>query len=225
MAMIFVTATDTSVGKTYAVSSILKSLGNRGVLPGVCKPIETGVSGDAGEDTSKLFEICSRYNRRFSSMTPEDICIYSFSLPSAPFCADTERVIDIDELLVGISSLESSCDLLVVEGAGGLMVPITEDFFMIDLIESLDTPALLVTPSKLGCINQTLLSIEAMERRGIDYEWCVNIYEDSDSFDMVTRPFYDRVFPSWWSLENGLECYIDTRLEAISLSTPPVTDG
>ena len=84
------------------------------------------------------------------------------------------------------------------------MVPITKDYMMIDLIKELDIKALLVTPSRLGCINDTLLSMEALNARSINFDWCVNVYEDIESFDEVTKPYYDAVFPEWWSVDEGL---------------------
>jgi len=97
---------------------------------------------------------------------------------------------------------------LIIEGAGGLMVPIKRDYMMIDLIEELGAKTLLITPSNLGCINDTMLSIEALERRGIDFDWCVNLYRDRDDFNRVTAPFYNSHFDSWWLLDEGLDNFI-----------------
>jgi len=88
------------------------------------------------------------------------------------------------------------------------MVPITKDFFMIDLIQKLDIKTLLVTPSRLGCINDTLLSIEALKTREIDFDWCVNVHEDRDSFEEVTQPYYDAVFEGWWRVDEKLNAFI-----------------
>jgi dethiobiotin synthetase len=76
---------------------------------------------------------------------------------------------------------------------------------MIDLIKELDAKTLLITPSKLGCINDTLLSIEALKNRKIDFSWCVNLFEDIDEFDEVTKPFYDEYFDEWWKLEDEVD--------------------
>ncbi len=86
------------------------------------------------------------------------------------------------------------CDLLVIEGAGGLMVPVLEDLFMIDLIKIFEAKAVLIAPSKLGCINDILLSIEALKNRKIDFEWYINLYQDKDSFDEVSKPFLEKQF-------------------------------
>ena len=90
------------------------------------------------------------------------------------------------------------------------MVPVTKDFMMIDLAKKLKAKVLLVTPSRLGCINDTLLSMEALRSRDMAFEWCVNLFEDRESFSEVTQPFYDEVFPDCWSVETGIKRFIST---------------
>ncbi len=74
------------------------------------------------------------------------------------------------------------------------MVPLKKDIFMIDLINIFDSQAFLITPSKLGCINDTLLSIEALKNRNIDFEFFINLYKDEDSFEKVSKPFLIEYF-------------------------------
>jgi dethiobiotin synthetase len=81
---------------------------------------------------------------------------------------------------------------------------------MVDLISIFDAKALLVTPSGLGCINETLLSIEALKAKELDFDWCVNLYEEFDSFTKVTKPYYDEMLPEWWSVQNRLPIYTKT---------------
>ena len=66
--------------------------------------------------------------------------------------------------------------------------------FMIDLIKEFDCKTFLITPSKLGCINDTLLSIEALKNRKIDFEFFINLYQDINSFDKVSKPFLEDFF-------------------------------
>ncbi|HHD72523.1 MAG TPA: dethiobiotin synthase, partial [Epsilonproteobacteria bacterium] len=160
MQTLFVTATGTDVGKTYTTLQLIQAFSRRKLRIGICKPIETGVV-DTPVDATVLLKTCQSVNPAFESLTPTDITAYTFSLPAAPFCADTQQIIRIGTILEKIDELAQSCDLLIVEGAGGLMVPITRDFMMIDLAKKLNAKILLVTPSRLGCINETLLSIEA----------------------------------------------------------------
>jgi len=205
---LFVTATGTNVGKTYTTLQLIQSFSAHNIRVGVCKPIETGVI-DAPLDAKILLEACQRVNSAFATLAPTDITAYTFTLPAAPFSADTEQTIKIEKILEKIDELSGLCDLLIVEGAGGLMVPITRDYMMIDLAKELNSKVLLVAPSRLGCINDTLLSIEALDSREIDFDWCVNLYEDREDFSEVTQPFYDAAYPEWWSVQEGLEKYVD----------------
>ncbi len=204
MQKLFITATGTNVGKTHTTLRLIEKLSQKGIKVGVCKPIETGVV-NMPVDAVALLSTAKLYNSDFLPLSPKDITAYTFPLPAAPFCADTNRNIDIYKIIDKIDELSKLCDLLIIEGAGGLMVPITDKFMMIDLIKIINAKAILVAPSRLGAINDTLLSMEALDSREIDFDWCVNIYEDIDSFDLVTKPFYDSKFPDWMSLEGLIE--------------------
>jgi dethiobiotin synthetase len=201
---LFVTATNTNIGKTYTTIKLIETFAKQGVLVGVCKPIETGVTTEP-LDAKLLLETAQKYNDNFKTLTPIDITSYTFKLPAAPFCADHKKTIKIEKIVEKIEELKSLCDLLIIEGAGGLMVPITADYKMIDLIQELNCQTLLVTPSKLGSINDTLLSIEALKSKNISFDWAVNLHEDKNEFKEVTQPFYDKAFPEWWSLDEKLE--------------------
>jgi len=205
MKTLFVTATNTNVGKTYTTLKLIESFSRQGIVVGVCKPIETGVVTEP-LDAKLLLEAVQKHNPKFKNLKPKDITAYTFELPAAPFCADHDKIIKIEVIKNKISELQKLCDLLIIEGAGGLMVPITKEYKMIDidLAKDLNLKTLLVTPSKLGCINDTLLSIEALKNHNISFDWCVNVFEDKDTFEEVTQPYYDAVFEGWWSLENGL---------------------
>ena len=205
---LFITATGTNVGKTHTTLKLIEALSMQGLNVGVFKPIETGVI-DTALDATILLKACQKVNKHFLNFKPTDITAYTFPLPAAPFCADTKQVIQIEKILEKYHALSQLCDILLVEGAGGLMVPITKEYMMIDLIKELNIKTLLVTPSRLGCINDTLLSIEALTSREIDFDWCVNLYEDRDSFQKVTQPYYDAVFDGWWSVEEGLFTFIE----------------
>jgi len=204
---LFITATGTNVGKTYTTLKLIEAFAKQGIKVGVFKPIETGVE-DEPMDAKRLLEACKKINPAFQNLTPSNITAYTFSLPAAPFCADVNKEIVLEKIIEKYHELSGLCDLLLVEGAGGLMVPIRSDLMMIDLAQKLEANVLLVTPSRLGCINDTLLSMEALKSRNVAFDWCVNIYEDREDFEKVTKPFYDEVFPEWWSVEGGLEQYL-----------------
>lgn len=192
---IFITATDTGVGKTYTTTRLLQIAYEMGYKPGCIKPIETGVLSSP-EDGTKLLRKCQDLNQNLKNITIEDIVPYQFSLPAAPYVAKGATLIKKEYIAQKIKKLQNLCDVLFIEGAGGLMVPIEKDFFMIDLIRFLDAKALLVTPSALGCINQTLLSLQALKNKNIPHTWYVNLYKDKESFFKVTYPFYKDYFGS-----------------------------
>ena len=217
MQSLFITATGTNVGKTYTTLALIEAFASRGLRVGVFKPIETGVAYTP-PDATILLEACQKVNKDFRSFSPNDVTAYTFPLPAAPFCADKEGVIDLHHIFSKYEELSKKCDLLLIEGAGGLMVPITKESMMIHLIKELDAKTLLVTPSRLGCINDTLLSIMALEHFGIDYDWCVNLHEEKELFEKTTKPYYDAVFPHWWEIDKGVENYIDTLLQNQSIN-------
>ena len=189
---LFITATNTDVGKTYACEQFLKYYSKKGLKVGYFKPLETGVTS-LPPDGNKMLNLVKKLNPSFD-VSINDVVPYQFELPAAPYVSKGQTKIDINFLKKKKEELESLCDILIIEGAGGLMVPIEEDFFMIDLIKEFKTKAILITPSKLGCINDILLSQEALKNRDIDFDWYINLYEDKDDFEKVSKPFLHSYF-------------------------------
>jgi len=206
MQTLFITATGTNVGKTHTTLKLIDALASQGRKVGVFKPIETGVTGTA-PDAALLLQACQKTNEEFKAFSAKDITAYTFSLPAAPFCADRDHLINLQHVIDKHEELSQYCDILLVEGAGGLLVPLTKEYMMINLIKDLNAKTLLVTPSRLGCINDTLLSMLALQTVDINFDWCVNLYEDKESFKEVTQPYYDAVFPEWWSADEGLHTF------------------
>jgi len=184
---LFITATNTDVGKTYACEKFLRYFAKQGLKVGYFKPCETGVI-DKPIDGSKMLELTKQLNPSFD-VSIKDVVPYQFKLPAAPYVAKENTTISVDYIKEKKEYLQSLCDILIIEGAGGLMVPIEKDLFIIDLIKELSSKAILITPSKLGCINDTLLSINALKAKNIDFEFYINLYEDIDTFDKVSKPF------------------------------------
>lgn len=184
---LFISATNTDVGKTYACEKFLNYFAKAGLKVGYFKPFETGVV-DSPIDGSKMLELAKKLNPTFN-VTINDVVPYQFELPAAPYVAKGNTIIDIDFLKEKKKYLEQFCDVLIIEGAGGLMVPIEKDLFIIDLIKEFNCEAILITPSKLGCINDTLLSINALKAKNIDFDFYINLYHDINSFEKVSKPF------------------------------------
>ena len=192
MKTLFITATNTDIGKTYACEKLLKYYAKQGIKVGYFKPLETGVE-NLPLDGNKMLNLVKMLNPDFN-VSINDVVPYQFVLPAAPYVAKGDTKIDIKKLLEKKKELENLCDILIIEGAGGLMVPIEKDLFIIDLIKIFEAKAILITPSKLGCINDTLLSQEALKNRNIDFEWYINLHEDKDSFEEVSMPFLKDYF-------------------------------
>jgi len=192
MKPLFITATNTGIGKTHTAIRLIHHFGAKGIRITPFKPIETGVRG-VPEDAAKLLEAAKCYNSALQPMVPEDICPLRFSLPASPFVARGDRECAIEKIEERFEYLQSTCDLLLIEGAGGLMVPLECDFFMVDLISLFDANTLLVTHDRLGSINDTLLSLSLLKSRGLSYEWCVNIQNEAE-FAKTTLPFYSACF-------------------------------
>ncbi len=165
---VFVTGTDTGVGKTVLSAGLIWWARNRGVKAVGVKPVETGCPLKSGmlypEDGAILQEASQ------GDLTLDEVCPFRFSLPAAPFRAAAMEGsrIHVNELEEHVRTVVAGADLTVVEGAGGLMVPVTEKTLMIDLIKSLAFPVLLSARTTLGTVNHTLLSVEALRSRNID---------------------------------------------------------
>lgn len=192
----FITATNTDIGKSYASEVFLKKLAKKGKKVGYFKPIETGVI-NYPLDGTKLLKITKQLNPSFS-FTVNDVVKYQFKLAASPFVANKYINININSILVQAKKILKKCDVLIVEGAGGLMVPITKNYFMIDLIKDFhkkfNTKTILIVPSILGSINDTLLSQNTLNHYNIKYDWYINLYKNKKEFKKVTLPFYQKYF-------------------------------
>jgi dethiobiotin synthetase len=165
-AAIFITGTDTGVGKTLVAAALACHFSSQGLKVGVMKPIETGVTDPAklGADAALL---------RWSAESADDIELispYRFPQPVAPCQAATAagEQIDTDRIIAAYHALRHGKDIVLVEGAGGLMVPIRGGYIMADLARQMGLPLLVITHPRLGTLNHTLLTTFAA--RAMDLE-------------------------------------------------------
>ena len=161
---LFVTGTDTGVGKTLVGCAILRGLRERGLNVGAMKPVETGVGPAGPADAQALAEAAG------ADDPLSDVCPGRFEMPAAPSVAARHegRVIDMEEIDASFVRQESRHDWLLVEGAGGLLVPILEDLDMADLAKRWQLPVLVVTRAALGTINHTRLTLAVARHRGLE---------------------------------------------------------
>ena len=165
---IFVTGTDTGVGKTTVSCGIAAALRGRGYRVGVCKPAETGCAAD---HEGRLQPYDALQLRFFSDCraTLETICPYALEAPLAPAVAAglAGVPIDVTRMLRSHQAVAESHDVTLVEGAGGLMVPMTNTDTNATLALRLQTPLLVVVGSRLGAINHALLTVRYARAVGL----------------------------------------------------------
>ncbi len=183
---IFISATGTNVGKTYTTLKLMELLCADGIRAVPFKPIETGVP-DTPLDASALL---SKYIELYkdTTLSVDDICPYRFALPAAPYIAKKNQNISLETIKKSLEKLKENADVVLIEGAGGLMTPIEQGFFMIDLAQELADFTILVSHTGLGCINDTLLSKKALEDKGMQHNIVFNRRENDD-FDVVSKTF------------------------------------
>ena len=186
---IFVTATNTDIGKTYTSKLLLKAFAKRGLKVGAIKLIETGVK-DFAPDANALLLTLKEVNPDFLNLSVKDIVPITYELPAAPYIASKNKALVLQELDNAVAKLEALCDFLIIEGAGGLYVPIDEKYMMIDMITHFKAIALLVTHCSLGCINDTLLSQKALQEKNISFVTAFNCRAEDDSFSFVSEPYF-----------------------------------
>jgi dethiobiotin synthetase len=164
----FITGTDTGVGKTIVAGAIAAALCARGMEVGVMKPAETGCREKRGE----LFPSDASFLKKVSgSELPLDlICPYRFSESLAPAIAAARAGVKIDLKLIhkNFEIIREQSDAVLVEGAGGLMVPLTGKKLYLDLVAELGIPLIIVARAGLGTVNHTLLTVSAARARKIE---------------------------------------------------------
>ncbi len=193
MICLYITATNTNIGKTYTTLKLIETFSKLGYRVGVMKPIETGVSS-APEDATLLLNAVKKYNPDFSTIMIEDICPLQFRLPAAPFVAKGDRKIDFDMLQLAQNKLAHYCDILLIESAGGLMTPVEDAFLMIDFAAFFKAKTLLITDDQLGCINNSLLNIDLLHSYNEKFIFCINQKSHDGSFEQVSLPYFKAKF-------------------------------
>ncbi|RKO69103.1 ATP-dependent dethiobiotin synthetase BioD [Sphingobacterium puteale] len=162
----FVSGIDTGIGKSYATGFIAKQWNAAGLRTITQKLVQTG-------NTSISEDIILHRELMGIAFTQEDMQKITmpeiFSYPASPHLAARidKREINFEKMRQATIQLSQRYDAVLIEGAGGLMVPLTENYLIIDYIKEMDYPLLFVTSGKLGSINHTLLSLEAVARRRI----------------------------------------------------------
>jgi len=183
---LFVTGTDTGVGKTVITAAITAMLRAEGLNVGVWKPVQSGAPIGSGlTDAERLLKSTGIQER------PEAIAPFTFEAQLTPMLAAKQAGVKLTlkEIIAAGAPLIKRYEALVIEGAGGIAVPLTDDTLMVDFISALRIPALIIARSSLGTINHTLLTAAFLQHRGIPVVGV--ILNDGEAMGMDMESHYD----------------------------------
>ena len=184
---LFITGTDTNIGKTHVAALIIGALRREVRRVGAYKPVCSGSTTDS--DGRPVWDDVARLRAALGETCPDElICPQRFLAPLAPpmAAAAEGRAVDYQQLIQGASAWTELADLLVVEGAGGLLAPIAEAKTVADLAVEIGYPLVIVARCGLGTINHTLLTIEAAQRRGLTVAGIVlNQHQPADDLSLA----------------------------------------
>lgn len=171
----FITGTDTDVGKTTVALSLMAAFRNKGLLVAGFKPVSAGcvqtVEGLRNDDAVRMMQQAS------VQLPYELVNPYAFAAPIAPHIAAAQLGIDmqIAPLVEAYQQIAAQVDVVIVEGAGGWLVPLNESQSMADVAKALGLPVILVVGIRLGCLNHALLTQDSIEAYGLKQAgWIAN---------------------------------------------------
>ena len=164
--IIFVTGTDTGVGKTVITGLLGKGLKNNGFKVLTQKWVETGNTERSYDLEYHAVTIEEKLDEKLTRLQNP----YLFSLPASPHLAAKidNKKINTNCLVKSSQLLSEQCDFLLIEGSGGLLVPLNTDILTVDVVKKIEAKVIIVADNKLGVVNHTLLSVEALKARGIE---------------------------------------------------------
>ena len=169
---IFVTGTDTGVGKTYAARLLIEALKRRGLRVAAMKPVAAGVEADGVNEDVRLLMAAANVEAPVELVNP-----YCFAPAVAPHLAArlAGATMDLEVIAQAYAQLAARADVVVVEGAGGFLVPFDDACGMDAIPRRLQLPVVMVVGLRLGCLNHALLTAEAIARRGLPLAgWLAN---------------------------------------------------
>ena len=175
MSVLFVSGIDTDIGKTYATGLIAKALMRKGVNVITQKLVQTGVSINPNKGEMNIADDIIVHRQLMNiPLQPCDLnfitCPYRYEKPASPHLSAklANQTLDPDVITSATKSLQADYEVVLLEGAGGLLVPISEQLLTLDYIAKQGYSVILVTSGRLGSINHTLLSLEAIKSRGLE---------------------------------------------------------
>ncbi len=175
----FITATDTGVGKTTLTAALVTCIKKLGIDVGVMKPVATGVLQKTGFKSS---DVSVLYNAAGVHDAEDEINPVFMPLPVSPY--DASKALDIlfDKKIIfeQFAKLQSRHQMMLVEGIGGLLTPLTRDYFVSDLIKDMGLEVIIVTRSTLGTLNHTMMTVKTCRDNKIPIKGIlVNNYDEN----------------------------------------------
>ena len=188
----FITGTDTDAGKTVLLSLLLGAYNSLGYTSLPMKPAQSGCENNTPDlDYALSIAGLNPTVENLSLMAPA--CYAPACSPH--LAAEIEnRPVNIDIIMESFAKLKKQSDILLVEGAGGIMVPLNREILMIDLMKKMQLPVLIASRPGLGTINHTLLSIQALQRKNIEIAGIVFMHTHIDSEDFTTEDNKKTIF-------------------------------
>lgn len=186
----FVTGTDTGVGKTVVAAALIKAAGLLGVKACGMKPVETGCIRDGNvmvpSDGMFLKEI-AHMDEAVRHITP---CCFEHELAPMVSAEMEGTSVDINRIRGAFDKLGRTYQAIIVEGVGGLLVPIKKDYFILDLVREMGLPLVVVARPGLGTINHTLLTVNYALKEGLEVAGIIinYTYQSEDSMAEKTNP-------------------------------------
>jgi len=185
MKPLFITATDTDIGKTYVCAGLAHSLKKLDIDVGIMKPFACGVKQKTGFSSNDLTILskAAMVNDAEELLNP-----FFFPIPASPYTAAKNLgvKIDINYLMKCFRKLDKIHDVMLVEGIGGIMTPILKDYAIIDLIKDLEANTIIVTSSKIGTINHTIMTCNMCKNMKIPVKGLI-----INNFDSTGYPVSD----------------------------------
>ncbi|MFH1394611.1 MAG: dethiobiotin synthase [Candidatus Omnitrophota bacterium] len=163
---IFVAGTDTGAGKTLVTGMLARMWAENGIKTVTQKWVQTGCKTESAEDIYTHMELM----KTDKDLDPENRRVpYRFKFPASPHLAAhiENKTVETNLIKESFFSLQKQFEMILIEGTGGVMVPLNEDKLIIDVVKELNLPVLVVAENRLGAINQTLLTIEVLKTRNI----------------------------------------------------------
>ena len=210
---LFITGTDTGVGKTVLAASLLAAARGAGVRAAPMKPIQTGCTPDGADLRAPDLDFCLRASgMRIRETVYRDMAPHCYEPACSPHLAAREagQDIELEPILAAFRRLSADHDCILVEGAGGVLVPISDSLTMLDLMQAFDLPVVLAARTGLGTLNHTLLSLHALRHAAVRVAGVVLV---------------ESAATNWGDIETDNRRTLEARGEAPVLGVLPYVEG